>query len=242
VPGIPKAAAIFHAPGVMCARSRDAKLWCWGAIAKGKLWGDGKPHPPQAPALVEGLVDIENVEGTCVRHDDEDVTCWDETLVPRPIPELHATQLHGRCAIAERGDVWCWGGCELARDKPITLKLPEEPVQIATIDGTACVLVKDGTVWCRDGDACAGTMRQDTRFVNVGRLAGGGCAVLRDRSVACRGERMAGLADVQVLRVRRDGACVLRKQGDVFCWGSNKRGELGDTTFVDRATPAPIVF
>ena len=35
-------------------------------------------------------------------------------------------------------------------------------------------------------------------------------------------------------------SCGLTAEGVAFCWGSNGFGELGDGSFVDRATPAPV--
>jgi hypothetical protein len=35
----------------------------------------------------------------------------------------------------------------------------------------------------------------------------------------------------------RTYSCILRATGGVQCWGANSRGELGDTTFVDRLAP-----
>src|SRR5688500_2710144 len=40
--------------------------------------------------------------------------------------------------------------------------------------------------------------------------------------------------------VGRDHACALRADGEVWCWGRNDRGQLGDGTFVDRSAPAPV--
>src|SRR5688500_16065288 len=40
--------------------------------------------------------------------------------------------------------------------------------------------------------------------------------------------------------VGRNHACALRADGQVWCWGRNDRGQLGDATFVDRANAAPV--
>ncbi len=68
------------------------------------------------------------------------------------------------------------------------------------------------------------------------------CALLDGGEVRCWGPGVPtptsiGLTDVTSLAVGPGHACVVRKDGTVWCWGANHDGELGDGTTVDRAVP-----
>jgi hypothetical protein len=58
-------------------------------------------------------------------------------------------------------------------------------------------------------------------------------------SYSCRGAPVVvpGLHDIVDLAAGPDHTCALRRDGHVFCWGSNMLGELGDGTTLDRDVP-----
>jgi hypothetical protein len=73
------------------------------------------------------------------------------------------------------------------------------------------------------------------------------CALLEDGSVWCWGGGSASpsqkpdLGDVVELASGGSHKCARRRDGSVSCWGTNTRGELGDDTGVDSATPVRVV-
>lgn len=102
-------------------------------------------------------------------------------------------------------------------------KLPADArfvTQIALADGFACAKMKDGSVraW----------------GVNESGELGDGTTDARAETV-----RVAVPAPVALTGVAVGGrhACATSAQGDVFCWGSNSAGELGDGSHQDRAAP-----
>lgn len=131
--------------------------------------------------------------------------------------------------------------------------------QMALGNIAACALLEDATVACYGG-GIVGTLGRDdrpdvdpvpTRVPNlrdVARVFGGGytmCALHTDKTVSCWGPDQSvnpygarpgslfevdGLADVTDVAVATSHTCALTSGGDVYCFGSNYFGELGDGT------------
>jgi len=138
--------------------------------------------------------------------------------------------------------------------------------QIALGTIAACALLEDGTVACYGGGivgTLGGSARPETDPVpkrvpnlkNVAKVFGGGysmCAILTDKTVACWGPDQSigpygsypsdlfmvqGLTNVAELAVSTSHTCALIEGGDVYCFGSNYFGELGDGTTNNAKTP-----
>lgn len=132
--------------------------------------------------------------------------------------------------------------------------------QLALGTIAACALLEDGTVACYGGGIVGtlghGAERPEVdpipkrvaNLTNVAKIFGGGysmCAVLADRTVTCWGPDQSlnpygarpgdlftveGLSNVVELAVATSHTCALVEGGDVYCFGSNYFGELGDGT------------
>lgn len=131
--------------------------------------------------------------------------------------------------------------------------------QLALGTIAACALLEDGTVACYGGGIVGTLGRADDPMIdpvptrvpnlkNVAKIFGGGysmCAVLTDKTVTCWGPDQSenpygarpgslfvveGLAGVVDLSVATSHTCALVEGGDVYCFGSNYFGELGDGT------------
>ncbi|MDB5220448.1 MAG: regulator of chromosome condensation [Myxococcaceae bacterium] len=129
--------------------------------------------------------------------------------------------------------------------------------QLALGTIAACALLEDGTVACYGGGIVGTLGRSDRPMIdpvptrvpnlkNVANIYGGGysmCAVLTDKTVTCWGPDQSlnpygarpgdlfvveGLAGVVDLSVATSHTCALVEGGDVYCFGSNYFGELGD--------------
>ena len=130
----------------------------------------------------------------------------------------------------------------------------------------ACALLEDTTVACYGGGIVGTLGRSDKPTIdpvpqrvpnlkNVKTLYAGGysvCAVLEDRTVSCWGPDQSagpygarpgnffvveGLANVVELAVATSHTCALVDGGDVYCFGSNYFGELGDGTLNNTKKP-----
>ena len=107
------------------------------------------------------------------------------------------------------------------------VEMPEPLPQIATGVGFSCLLSRDGRVLCWGDNA-------------LGQLGASG----RGRSENCTGEAyqqevefpgrcdaeprvVTGLDQVRQLALGHSHACALRRDGSVWCWGSNWQGQVG---------------
>jgi alpha-tubulin suppressor-like RCC1 family protein len=132
--------------------------------------------------------------------------------------------------------------------------------QIALGTIAACALLEDATVACYGGGIVGTLGRGAERplidpvprrvpgLKDVAKVFGGGytmCAVLVDGTVSCWGADQSanpygarpgdlfaveGLAKVKDLAVSTSHTCALVDAGDLYCFGSNYFGELGDGT------------
>jgi alpha-tubulin suppressor-like RCC1 family protein len=229
-----------------CARSSGGDVWCWGSFtgwdaASAALLDDPVPH------VVPGIVDPIAIEGgnesTCAIEDGGRIVCWgqnesgrlgdglvaDRGLPPAPIAEPIVARTLGRfgaglLALDVSGAVWGWGSntfSQLARTgianspRPVTLPGLEGATFAAGGREHGCAL---GDPWVR----CWGS----DEFGQLGR------GIVVPGVHAAPGDVIGLPAGIVELAVGSYHACV-RTATDVWCWGKNGRGQLGDGTFAD---------
>ncbi|AKF02886.1 regulator of chromosome condensation, RCC1 [Sandaracinus amylolyticus] len=231
-----------------CARTSGGEIWCWGSQVDFDR-GTGALLSRSSPVRIGGVSAPRAVAGgnesTCVIEGSGRVMCWgqdvagrlgdgwplDDRGAPAPLAESFAAEsveryAYGWYAIADDGGIWGWGDNEdlqLARTgiaespRPITLSGLDGAAQIAGGRQHGCAR---GVDWAR----CWGN---DSR----GQL-GRGTIMGNDHATP------AGVVGLPVglreLAVGGHHACV-RTDREVWCWGGNDRGQLGDGTFADRA-------
>jgi alpha-tubulin suppressor-like RCC1 family protein len=207
----------------------------------------------------------------CVRDSSNQAACWgsstdgqigDNTYANRMIPKLVVStagtgvlanvsriapgQNHS-CAMTTGGSAYCWGYATNGGLGNNTATYPgtTKPVQVvgSTGSGTlanvtdistgqyfSCALLSSGggTVYCwgNNGNGQLGdntlTQRNYPQQVhgvgNVGMLTG-----------------------ISNVIAGYEATCALTTGGEVYCWGRNNNGQLGDNTTTDRRTPALVV-
>lgn len=240
----------------------SGRLLCWGFGRDGQL-GTGGTSDELSPVAIAGLparpvqVSTDGELHTCVRLDDGSVACWgrndvgqlgtggEPTAAPGdPVVGIDdaiqvATAANTSCALLSDGSLACWGRNALHQlgmtggdfhVTPVALTGFPAASQIALGAGHTCVLARDGS-----GERCVGvgaplgdgtTTGSDTP-VAVGApgpdftviAAGGGHPTLDRRSCGIRGAT----------------------PGELYCWGSNGSGGVGDGTLSVRTRPVPVL-
>ena len=126
------------------------------------------------------------------------------------------------CMNAKSGEVYCWGqsfdsnlGTGIESDNAVPHKVYEitDSIKIDTGEKFACSLSKTGIVSCWGNN-------------EVGQI-GDGYLDPNDRIFP---SYVAGLRNIKDISLGDKHACALNASGNVFCWGDNKFGQLGNLT------------
>jgi alpha-tubulin suppressor-like RCC1 family protein len=204
-----------------CARVGD-RVWCWGTNRDGQL-GDGQlVHETCTPSMT---------------------ATYDCVAQPVPVggaadPLTGVTQLAAgvahTCALDADGAVWCWGDNRAGQlAQPQATASSNLPIQVTGIGAAAevdvggrmsCARLTDGTVWCWGfnfrGQLGDGVMDHETT------------CTFGDTTGDCSRVpvQVSGITDATELSVGNQHACVIRANGQVWCWGYNDNRQLGDGT------------
>lgn len=185
-------------------------------------------------------------------------TCWghnqagelgDGTRIDRPGPvplkiaidaqEISTGQSH-TCLRGTDGSVWCWGrgvSGQLGTPSTIDFLVPASVRDPPLVGVTG--LATGGAHTCAiTGDVTSGGSVRCWGAGTDGQL-GDGSAMDQPHPPAAP---LPSPTDVVALRLGAAHSCALRATGEVACWGSNDRGQLGlgDSTVTSSATPRPV--
>ncbi len=193
----------------VCAVRAGGGLSCWGRNSHGQL-GDGTTTPRSTP-----------VTATAAGSNVVSVALGDTAS----------------CALLTTGRVQCWGstangehgnllGTGAVRRNSSTFL--ENVVQLDAGYRFFCARTTTGNVFCWGRDDLG----------QIGNGAGGSTITCFD-GAACvdRATQVMTITDAVDLACGGEHACVLRSNGQVWCWGDNGVGQLGDGTFTLRDAP-----
>ncbi|MEO8705820.1 MAG: hypothetical protein ABI867_37665 [Kofleriaceae bacterium] len=237
--------AIYAGRGHACARDSNDVLSCWGLGARGQV-GDRAFLDQQAPHEVfdgKGFANLAmNSDATAARRGDElwgwgiDVgsggTFGEPTLASTGITGVALGEGHG-CALEIMGRLSCrgenrygqLGGGQLGNDPPI----PDATVIIA------------GT-WRSVHASIVTTCATKTDAGLVDRLFCWGVAgMVGSPTASDTGTPLAvelPAQEVHDVAIGADFACARIGDGELWCWGSNEAGQLGNPT--DRFSQIPV--
>jgi len=246
VPGV-IASAIAAGGQHVCALVAGRYV-CWGSNEQAQL-GDGtftSRGTPAPPSAASGLIALAASRyHTCAIRDGGDVGCWggnfDGTLgdgttefrtlpvgieAGRPVVAL-AAGLRSTCGLRDDDVVMCWGvgargaigdgRSAVAR----ALATGVAATQIAVSERHSCAITPTGDVTCW-GDNRRGQLGDGTTSSRV---------------TPSKVMRTWGTAGALELAVGADHSCLRTDAREVYCWGSNEEGQLGDGTFDQRSIP-----
>jgi alpha-tubulin suppressor-like RCC1 family protein len=238
-----------------CGLNRDGQALCWGWNNVGQI-GNGTTGLSPVPDPVSGGFQFESLTAgeshTCGIVKGGQAMCWGSNLlgqlgddtftdsnVPVPVSggfrfvALSAGDRH-TCGIAKGGQALCWGengwgqlgDGQFTNGRPVpgAVSTGATFMEIAATTQRTCGIVKGGQVMCW-GDNQLGGLGDGT---NTARPVP--TPIVGDHQfVALSGPASAS-----------SHSCGIVKGGQVYCWGHNVLGQLGDGTTVDSNVPVPL--
>lgn len=253
--------AVDHA----CAITGSGALYCWGNNANGQL-GDGTTTTRNAPTAVSSMTsnvtDVSTGQKTTCAINNGAAYCWGDntygqmgngtttnSTTPQAVSGLTsgvtqiATGADFACAIAS-STLYCWGhntygqlgvGSTTDYHTPQAVSMPSSttPVSVALSSNaySACVIAtlssnKNLYCWGYNTDYNLGLGDSTNRNVPSGPLS-----FVRSGSTYSGSVTEASLGDSH--------GCAIAGTYP-FCWGRNAKGQLGDGTTTDNASPTPV--
>lgn len=222
-----------------CALLQGGTVKCWGYNRFGQLGNDSTEDSP-VPVDVIGLSGVDAIAAgqyhTCALAAGQ-MKCWgsnqqgrlgDQTYedrhtpvdvvgLPGPVASIWPGNTH-TCAIMESGPLYCWGynhagqlGDGTQNESIIPLEVGgANVVQVGLGNSHTCVRRQNGSVSCWGED-------------HHGKLGNG--RETWGRSLTATVSLPGPALD---LVVGNQNGCVLLEEGEIYCWGWNEHGELGD--------------
>jgi alpha-tubulin suppressor-like RCC1 family protein len=242
-----------------CAVDTNHQVFCWGRNNMGQL-GTGDTDDRSVPVKVAGLenISIDSVTAgsvhTCAFEKGGRAWCWGSNrdgklgsgetapysaapeAVDLPVDRVVSMSAGATftCAASETGQTWCWGDGFFGETGNPLLKssaLPEEISQ--PIPGISqlpsgwfhtCALTDDG------GISCWGK--------NLEGELGNSSTVSSADPVYVAG--ITGKKDVRLIAAGGRSTCAVTADNQVYCWGKNNYGQLGDGTTTDSLLPVKV--
>jgi alpha-tubulin suppressor-like RCC1 family protein len=224
-----------------CVVMSDGRVRCWGAGSAGQL-GTGYNLGSWTPVEVAGLCDATNIdlgsEFACALTRSGRVLCWGDDFfwelgngpapsaaLPGPVvgvEDVHQLSSGGRASYVVTGDqsVFRWGIWDDYENDKATGSASATPVPgldrlpglapVVKGGGHACVVASDGGVWCWGANS-------DGQLGTPTRLLGSDVPL-----------KVPGLSGVVQISLGDLASCALLDNGQVYCWGSDDFGTLGN--------------
>jgi alpha-tubulin suppressor-like RCC1 family protein len=228
-----------------CGVSASGRAWCWGAGGYDEI-GDGKPVERTAPSAIAGswsAIAVGNETACALANGVR--SCWgdgssgqlgDGAFAPQSTPVSDAAHQWSEialgsghaCALDNANIVWCWGDNSTAQlGNGTTGGASSTP---AAVGGTwlhvwtgwahSCAETGDTSLWCWGQNAS-------------GELGNGAAS----GPVASPSPVVIKPSAWRALSLGFSHACAVDAAGQLWCWGANNVGQLGDGTNAAHATP-----
>ncbi|CAJ36967.1 RCC1 domain-containing protein [Methanocella arvoryzae] len=250
IPNMSNVARIDAGEGHVLALKVDGTVWSWGDNSFGQL-GNGSKALTGEPARVMGVQGIRSIAAGG-RHSiatyGMEAYAWGDNLFGQlgdgtynssntpvkvrinEVTDVAAGEYHS-LALLEDGTVWAWGGNDygqLGDGIPNNSLVPvkcgnlRNVKTIAASDRYSLALKYDGTVWAwgYNGNGVLGTGSADNE---------------RHPEPV----QVKGLYDIKKIYAAPTGCMAIDTYGNVWVWGMNQFGQLGDGTKTDRYSPVP---
>jgi len=234
-----------------CGIKFNGTLWCWGYNRYGRL-GDNttteRDYPVQeySESIWESVSVGEN--HTCGVKTDGTLWCWgyngygqlgDGTTISKKVPvqensnsinweSVSAGALHS-CGVKTNGTLYCWGyngNGMLGNGTNVNSNVPVQEDSVSTTWVSVsvgrehtCGVKTDGTLWCW-GKNLDGQLGDNTTT---------------DKDIPV--QEYSQSTSWESVSAGRNHTCGVKTDGDLWCWGKNSYGQLGDNTIIDSYIP-----
>ncbi len=231
--GVGAADELAVTAGLACGLFGD-RAACWHSLARG---GDDPDYTPEwfVPAYrpVELPARVAHIEAgwgaVCTRGPDGSVSVWEPSLGAAGALEMRRRAVAGMPCDG-RIDAWPARGCDFGASETTCWNY-RDPIRTYGIGGVVrarwgvrpCFLTSGGSVVC-DGNVRCGL-----------ESSGAGCDA--DGELV----RFEFPRPVTDIAIGVNHACALLANDDVWCWGANGHGELGDGTSAPHDSPVRLV-
>lgn len=233
-----------------CALHGDT-VTCWGDNAHGQLGGGSGAATPRAIPGAFTKLFADGGDRTCATTTASVVRCWGDDQPASDHPELsafvaHATGASFRCYLDAGNGMWCEGdnsvgqfGMPTPSDAIAPIATAHVFTELAASAGAdhACGRAPDGTVACWGDNARGATGGPSAVTTSPFSLPLAACTAISVTAAP-------GAADDDSLGFPSPpyaASCAICG-GDIYCWGDNRRGQLGigAPDFEEHATPMRV--
>ena len=239
-----------------CALQNTGSVVCWGNNSTGQL-GDGGVSERRVPVAVTGLTEVVKTIATggghsCALLQTGGVQCWGRNVNGQvgnganvnQSTAVAVTGLAGAvtalamganhtCALLQSSAIQCWGdntNGQLGDQTTVSRNVPTAVIGLAGpakgiaagLDHT-CAILNDGRVQCW-GDNARGQLGDGTR---------------EDKNSPVLVNNLRDV--IATVAAGRFHTCALAIDGDLHCWGTNNRGQLGTGTLDSSRAPLRVV-
>lgn len=216
-PSISGTAKTFYAGAyTSCVSRADNRLYCQGANHLGSV-GDGSYTDKNAASSVSGSF----------------------TIFDGPRSVANSWGLH-TCAIRSDNRLYCWGNNNRGQVGTTNSVMAFNTPQQVTVSGAndftrvvsgvnhTCALHSSGTVNCF-GDNTYGQLGDNTNTSRIG-----------SSSVVVGTSGTGTLSNIREISAGRYHTCAVDNSNNLYCWGRNDLGQLGNNTITDSVRPILI--